>query len=307
MINKIVLFGSNGFVGTNFLNDTRALNYKVYAPSKSEVNLFNKSEILNYLKLKKPDLIINTAGKVGGILVNSENNFSFLNENILLNYNLINSSKELRIKNYINLSSSCIYPKDKNNLLKESDILNGKLEETNEGYALAKIFALKSCYYLSKQFNYKTIIPCNLYGPFDDFNHNTSHMIPGVISRVHEAKINNKKHVQIWGNGGARREFMYIEDFIDFLYFALRNFNQIPNILNVGLGYDFSIIEYYNQILSLLDYKGKLLIDNTKPSGIKQKLMDISLLQTLGWKSKTSLYQGLKLTYKFYLENYGKL
>ena len=304
MIKKIFILGSSGFVGSNFLNDPRVDNYMILCPKRKELDLTKQRDLYDYLNYTKPDLIINAAGKVGGILINSKNNFDFLNQNLIINYNIINASKESNVNNLINLSSSCIYPINFNKPLSENDLMSGKLEPTNEGYALSKIYALKSCQYLSKQFKYKTIIPCNLYGPYDDFDEKTSHMIPGLISRTHQAINNNKKKIKIWGNGKVRREFMFITDFIDFLFFSIENFNSLPDVINVGLGYDLSIKDYYEEIFSVLNYKGELIYDNTKPSGIKRKLMDISRLKKIGWKPKTSLSKGIELTYKYYKSKY---
>jgi GDP-L-fucose synthase len=304
MIKKILILGSSGFVGSNFLNDPRVDNYMILCPKRKELDLTKQRDLYDYLNYTKPDLIINAAGKVGGILINSKNNFDFLNQNLIINYNIINASKESNVNNLINLSSSCIYPINFNKPLSENDLMSGKLEPTNEGYALSKIYALKSCQYLSKQFKYKTIIPCNLYGPYDDFDEKTSHMIPGLISRTHQAINNNKKKIKIWGNGKVRREFMFITDFIDFLFFSIENFNSLPDVINVGLGYDLSIKDYYEEIFSVLNYKGELIYDNTKPSGIKRKLMDISRLKKIGWKPKTSLSKGIELTYKYYKSKY---
>ena len=304
MIKKILILGSSGFVGSNFLNDPRVDNYMILCPKRKELDLTKQRDLYDYLNSTKPDLIINAAGKVGGILINSKNNFDFLNQNLIINYNIINASKESNVNNLINLSSSCIYPINFNRPLSENDLMSGKLEPTNEGYALSKIYALKSCQYLSKQFKYKTIIPCNLYGPYDDFDEKTSHMIPGLISRTHQAINNNKKKIKIWGNGKVRREFMFITDFIDFLFFSIENFNSLPDVINVGLGYDLSIKDYYEEIFSVLNYKGELIYDNTKPSGIKRKLMDISRLKKIGWKPKTSLSKGIELTYKYYKSKY---
>lgn len=306
MINKILFLGSSGFVGSNFLKDSRAENYMILSPKRKELDLTRKKDLNDYLNSSKPDLIINAAGKVGGILINSKNNFDFLNENLIINYNIINASKESNVKNLINLSSSCIYPTNFKKPFSEDDLMSGKLEPTNEGYALSKLYALKSCQYLSKQYNYKTLIPCNLYGPFDDFNEKTSHMIPGLISRTHHAINNKEKKVKIWGNGNVRREFMFIADFIDFLFFSIENFNSIPDIINVGLGYDMSIKEYCEEIFSVLNFKGELIYDNSKPSGIKRKLMDISRLENIGWKPKTSLTKGIELTYKYFKSNHEK-
>lgn len=308
MIKNILLLGASGFVGTNFLKDPRNINYNIFSPNRQKLDLKKIDDLYGYLDKYRPDLIINAAGKVGGILSNSNNNYDYLNENILINYNVINVSKELKIPNFINLSSSCIYPVNFTVPFSEDNILSAKLEPTNEGYALSKIYALKSCEFISKEskLNYKSIIPCNLYGPYDDFNSETSHMIPGAIAKIHNSKKANNDSVTIWGTGKVRREFMYIRDFIDFLYFSIKKFELIPNVLNVGLGYDNSIEDYYKTIFKVIKYRGKINYDLTKPDGIKRKLMDISNLKRLNWKAKTSLSEGLNLTYKYFLDKYEK-
>tara|TARA_B100000886_G_scaffold119798_1_gene80524 strand:+ start:12678 stop:13610 length:933 start_codon:yes stop_codon:yes gene_type:complete len=307
VIKNILLLGASGFVGTNFLKDPRNNNYKIFSPNRQKLDLKKIDDLYGYLDKNRPDLIINAAGKVGGILSNSNNNYDYLNENILINYNVINVSKELKIPNFINLSSSCIYPVNFTVPFSEDNILSAKLEPTNEGYALSKIYALKSCEFISKgsKLNYKSIIPCNLYGPHDDFNSETSHMIPGAIVKIHNSKKANNDSVTIWGTGKVRREFMFIKDFIDFLYFSIERFDKIPNILNVGLGFDHTIKEYYETIMNVIKYEGELVYDSLKPDGIKSKLMNISKLEKLNWKAKTNLSKGIELTYKYYINNYA--
>mgnify|MGYP001186491350 CR=1 FL=1 len=303
---KILVLGSSGFVGKNFQKSIKAEDKKIFLfPSRKDLNLLDKSSILIYLKKHKPDLVINFAGKVGGIMSNYSNNYHYLVDNFYLNINLITSLKESNIKNLINVSSSCIYPFDINYKIKESKILSGKLEPTNEGYALAKISSLKACEYISKansDFYYKTIIPCNLYGPYDKFDENLSHMIPGVIKRVSDAKKKNQKTISIWGDGKSRREFMFIGDFIDFILFAIPRFFDLPQNLNVGLGKDYSIYEYYKRITELMDFDCLFDYDLTKPTGMRRKLIDNKMLKALEWKPKFSLNHGLKITINYYNE-----
>lgn len=298
---KIILFGGNGFVGTNFLLRSKNTQYHLLYPKKEEVNLFKKDEIINYINKNKPNYVINLAGKVGGIIANKSDNYNFLIENTIINLNLIDACYNCGVKNLLNISSSCIYPKDKNQILMEKDILSSKLEPTNEGYALAKIIGLKMCQFLKTENNldYKTIIPCNLYGPYDKFGE-SSHMIPGVIKRVYEAKIKGLAHVKMWGDGSARREFMFVEDFVDFIFFSLKNFKKIPPIMNIGLGYDLSIREYYEEIIKVVGYEGEIRKDLSKPVGMSKKQVDISNQIKLGWKPKFNLADGLEITYKYY-------
>lgn len=304
----ILLTGAGGFVGSNILNSNLSEEFKIISPSRSELDLTNKEYINDYLKKNKPDLIIHAAGKVGGILKNISSNYTFLVENSLIGINLISSAHENNIKNFLNISSSCIYPKNFEKPIKENDLMSGYLEPTNEGYALAKILALKLTKIVSADYSlrYKTIIPCNLYGPYDNFSELDAHMIPAVIQKIHTAKKMNKKIVDIWGNGKARREFMYIKDLIDFISFAIHNFNDLPEIINVGTGKDFTINEYYSKISKVIGYDGDFSHDMSKPSGMQRKLVDITKLKSFGWQSNYSLEKGIKETYNFYIENYGK-
>ena len=301
----ILILGASGFVGKNFLSNAEATKYKILSPFSDELDLLNKDEITSYLKRNKPDLIINAAGKVGGILKNIKSQYSFLLENTFINLNLISASKEQKVKNFINLSSSCIYPSNFNKPIKEDDLLTDRLEKTNEGYALSKIIGLKLTEYINDDdFKYKTIIPCNLYGPHDNFDTNFGHMIPSVVNKIHNAKVKEHKTVKVWGDGTSKREFMYIKDLVEFIYFSIKNFEKLPNIINVGVGYDYTIKEYYQMISRIIGYDGKFEYDISKPQGMKRKLVDISKLNDLGWTHKYSIEEGLMDTYKFFKTNY---
>ncbi len=300
---KILLTGSNGLVGKNILDNLKSKQYDFLAPSSSELNLLNHQKVNKYLKNNKPDLIIHAAGLVGGIEANIKNPTEFLLSNTNIGLNLINSALENNITNFLNLGSSCIYPKDAKNPLKEDSILNGKLEPTNEGYALAKIVTLKLCEYISLTESnklYKTVIPCNLYGKFDNFDPKSSHMIPAVIRKIYKAHINKEDSIEIWGDGKSRREFMPASSFADFIFYAIENFIKMPQNLNVGLGFDFSILDYYKEIASVIGYKGNFVHDMSKPTGMKQKLVDIQKLSKFGWENKISLKDGLTEAYDFY-------
>jgi len=303
---KILITGSSGFVGQNFLFDKRSVNYEILSPSSSELDLLDTTSIKSYLKNANPDLVINCAGKVGGILKNMNSNFEFLTLNSLMNLNLIMLIKEFKIKKFINLASSCIYPHNISEPISEKDILTGPLEKTNEGYALAKLVSLKLTQYLAEDegLMFKTIIPCNLYGPFDNFDITTSHMIPGVIRKIHEGKKQNSENVEVWGKGDARREFMFVNDLIDFLYYAINNLEKLPNIINVGTGIDYSINEYYTMIAKVISYEGDFIYDLSKPEGMQRKLVDNKEIKKLGWNAKYTIQEGLDKTYKYFLKNY---
>ena len=288
-------------VGKNLIIHHNAKEFSISVPSSKEINLLDKSLILNWLAKNPTDLIIHCAGLVGGIQANINNQSGFLFNNIQMGINLIDAAYKSGIKNFINLGSSCIYPKNISNEIDESMLLSGKLEETNEGYAIAKIAVAKYCQFLSdKEFNYKTIIPCNIYGKYDDFSEKGSHMIPGVISRIHNAKVMKEDYVEIWGDGSARREFMYAEDLADAIWFCVKNIKQIPKFINVGIGEDFSIRDYYQTIAEIVGYKGEFKFDRTKPVGMKRKLISSKKIYQLGWMPKFSLKKGILCTYNYY-------
>lgn len=300
---KIFLTGGSGMVGKNILEYPKSQMYKIFSPKKEELNLFNRTEILNYLLELKPDFVIHCAGRVGGIEANISSSLAFLRDNVEIGLNVIEASSQAGVKNLINLGSSCMYPKTAPNPLKEKEILRGELEPTNEGYALAKIVTAKLCEYIVKENpskKYITIIPCNLYGRHDNFDINSSHLIPGVISKLHNATKKGKTSIDIWGDGNARREFMFSEDLADLIFFAIENFKSIPQNLNVGLGHDFSINEYYKAIASVIGYSGRFEHDLSKPVGMHQKIVDITNLKKLGWSHKTNLIDGIRQAYEFY-------
>ncbi len=303
---KILITGSNGMVGRNIVEYKKdAKNYNLLTPSSEELNLLDRVSVDSYIKNTRPDIVIHCAGIVGGIQANMANPVKFLVDNTQMALNIIMASQEAGIKKFINMSSSCMYPREAINPLGEELILKGKLEPTNEGYALAKITSTRLCEYINREDNtflYKTVIPCNLYGRYDKFDPKHSHMLPAVIKKIHEAKVNKQDSIDIWGDGEARREFMYAQDLADFIYYALENFENMPQNINVGLGHDYTINEYYQTIANVIGYKGEFIHDLTKPIGMKQKLIDDIKLTKFGWKHKTFLEDGIKKIYKYYLE-----
>lgn len=303
---KIFLTGGTGMVGRNILEHAESNKHIFIAPTSKELNLLDRGAVKDLLLQEMPDLIIHSAGVVGGIQANIENPIEFLLKNTDMGINVISSAASLNIKNLINLGSSCMYPREANNPLNENLILQGELEPTNEGYALAKIVATRLCEYIAREDsskNYKTIIPCNLYGRHDKYGKTNSHLIPSVIRKIHEAKLAKMQTVKIWGDGTARREFMNASDLADFIYFAIDRLDKIPQNLNVGLGHDYSIDEYYREIASVIGFSGTFEYDLDKPVGMRQKLVDISKLEDLGWKFKINLTEGISEAYNFYKEN----
>ncbi len=223
--------------------------------------------------------------------------------------NIVSISYKLGIKKLINISSSCMYPRDINIPIKETDILTNILEPTNEGYALAKIVTLKLCEYINKEnkgFAYKTLIPCNLYGYYDSFSPEKSHLIPAIINKLHIAKINNIKEVEIWGDGNSRREFMFSSDLAKAISKAIDDIDKLPDIMNIGTGIDYKIKEYYEIAAEIIKFKGSFSYNLEKPTGMKRKIVDISLQKKWGWEAETKLKDGVRLTYNYFLNQLGK-
>lgn len=302
---KVLVTGASGMVGKNILENEKASLYSFLTPSSSDLNLRDKNKVFEYVKAHKPNLIIHCAGYVGGIQANMREPVKFLTANMEMGINLLIAAEENSVERVINLSSSCMYPKDYPGLLEEELILTGPLEPTNEGYALAKIAVMKLGEYINREKNIeivKTIIPCNLYGRWDKFGEQNSHMLPAIIRKIEKAKRLSENSVEIWGSGNARREFMYAGDLADFIYFMIENWEKVPSLLNVGLGYDYSVNEYYEAIANVLEYQGNFHHDTTKPEGMKQKLVSVKKANKLGWKASTSLKDGIKKTYEFYIE-----
>lgn len=300
---KILLTGSTGMVGSNVLEHPFIKDHEVLHPRSSELDLRNYDVTSTYIKKHRPDLIIHAAGLVGGIQANIANPIGFLVDNLDMGRNIIMAAKEHGVPRFLNIASSCMYPKEGANPLKEEAILTGALEPTNEGYAFAKIMATRLCQYItetSEGYSYKTIIPCNLYGRHDKFSLEFSHMIPAVIRKIHEATINGDDEVVIWGDGQSRREFMYAADLADFIGYAIERFDHMPQNMNVGIGRDWTIEEYYKIIAKVIGFKGRFTNDLLKPSGMRQKLVDDTKLKTFGWSSKTSLEEGILNTYNYF-------
>lgn len=302
---KILLTGATGMVGQNILEDRRFHEFQIVAPRRAELDLFNAEQVEQYIKSTQPDFVIHCAGRVGGIQANIAHPVDFLVENLDINRNVILGSYRSGVKSLINIGSSCMYPHHAKNPLTEDLILKGEPEPTNEGYAIAKITAQRLCSYISRQspdFLYKTLIPCNLYGRHDKFSPQHSHMVPAVIRKLHEAKVKKITEVDIWGDGTARREFMYSGDLVDCIYQAIHDFPNVPDVMNVGLGFDYTVNEYYRAVAEVVGYSGQFVHDLTKPVGMKQKLTSVAIAERWGWKSQTSLTEGLNKTYQFFLE-----
>ena len=302
---KVFLTGGRGMVGRNILEHPSATQFSFFAPTSSELDLRDFARVEDYVATYSPDFVIHAAGLVGGIQANMARPVDFLIENLDLGRNVIMASRNAGVKKLLNLSSSCMYPRNATNPLTEDLILKGELESTNEGYALAKIVAMRLCEYLHKEdptLMYKTFIPCNLYGRFDKFDPKHSHLIPAIIHKVYLAKIAGEKTVEIWGDGTARREFMYAGDLADVVLRALGDFEVAPDLMNVGLGFDYSINEYYEAVANVVGWSGNFVHDLSKPVGMKQKLVSVDRQKKWGWSVATSLEEGISKAYDCYLK-----
>ena len=302
---KIFLAGHNGLVGSAILRRLTFSGYKnIITASRSELDLFNQKKVFSFLKKKRPKAIIIAAARVGGILANNNFKAEFIYENLCIQNNLIHSAYLNNIKNLIFLGSSCVYPKNAKQPIKEKYLLSGYLEKTNEPYAVAKIAGIKMCESYNYQYktNYKCLMPTNTYGPNDNYNLNTSHFLPAFIKKVHDYKYKKIKKILIWGTGNPKRELIYVDDIADACIFFL-NKKTKETLINIGSGKDYKIKYYLNFIKKKLNVNGKIFFDTEKPDGTKKKLLDISLALSYGWKPKTSFSEGFDLTYKSFLKN----
>lgn len=291
-------------VGRNLLEHPRARDVEILTPSHSDLNLLDKNQVIEFFTLHPVDLVVHAAGVVGGILANMSAPVRFMVENTDISRNLIIGAFEAGVPQFINLGSSCMYPRNRSCALVEDMLLDGPLEPTNEGYALSKIFAVRLCQYLNREhpgLHYKTLIPCNLFGRWDHFHSGTqSHMIAAAFDKIYAARQGNIGEVTIWGAGTARREFMYAAEVADAIFWAIDRIEHLPDLLNVGAGIDYTVTEYYKEIAEAFGYEGKLVYDTSKPEGMNRKLLEVSKLAVLGWKCSTSLKEGIRKTYEFY-------
>lgn len=302
---KIYIAGHNGMVGSAIWRQLEEKGYQnLIGKSSKELDLRDQHAVMSFLKNEKPDVIIDAAAKVGGILANNNFPYQFLMENMQIQNNLIDSSLKNDIEKFIFLGSSCIYPKLAPQPLKEEYLLTDSLEPTNEWYAVAKITGIKTCEAIRKQFgkDYVSMMPTNLYGTHDNFDLNTSHVLPAMIRKFHEAKENNQAPVTLWGSGTPMREFLFVDDMAASVIFALEN--ELPeHLYNVGTGVDLTIKELAELIQKTVGHTGEIVWDSSKPDGTPRKLMDVSKMHNLGWKHQVSLENGISKTYQWFLEN----
>ncbi|WP_319568115.1 GDP-L-fucose synthase family protein [Cohaesibacter marisflavi] len=305
----LLLTGGSGMVGRNILEHPTASAWHILAPGSKELDLTDAGSVDAYVAEHKPDLVIHAAGQVGGIQANMAHPVAFLERNMAIGRNIIMAAHKAGVKNFLNLASTCMYPRAAENPLREDMILMGELEPTNEGYALAKIMATRLCQYIRREdasANYKTIIPCNLFGRHDKFDPKHSHLLPAIIHKVHMAKEKGEETVEIWGDGTARREFMYAGDLADAVMKAAGDIDALPELMNCGLGHDHEINTYYQSVADVIGWDGDFTHDLSRPVGMKKKLCATDRQTEWGWSASTSLVDGIRATYDFYLNEATK-
>ncbi|MDI5950760.1 GDP-L-fucose synthase family protein [Flavobacterium yafengii] len=302
---KIYIAGHNGMVGSAIWRALSAQGYTdLLGVSRTVLDLRNQQDVKDFIAAENPEVIIDAAAKVGGILANINSPYQFIMENMQIQNNLMDSALQFGVEKFIFLGSSCIYPKLAPQPLKEEYLLTGTLEPTNEWYAIAKIAGVKACEAIRKQFgkDYVSLMPTNLYGTHDNFDLNTSHVLSAMIRKFHEAKEQHHAPVTLWGSGSPMREFLFVDDMAQAVVFALEN--KLPDCLyNVGTGSDLSLKDLALTIQTIIGHKGTIIWDPTKPDGTPRKLMDASKMNALGWKHQIGLHEGIQITYKWFLEN----
>ena len=305
---KIFLTGGRGMVGRAVRNDPAASDHQIIAPTSAELDLTDRAAVMAAIAAEKPDLVIHTAGRVGGIQANMANKAGFLTDNMDMGVNIVLAAQAAGVTQLLNLGSSCMYPRDAPNPLHESSLGKGELEPTNEGYGLAKLAVARLCAFVSEenaQLSYKTLMPCNLYGLHDKFDPKVSHLLPAIIRKLHEAKEAGAASVEIWGDGTARREFMFAGDLADGIWAAVQRFEDLPGFMNIGLGYDYTINEFYSNAAKVIGWQGTFTHDLSRPTGMKQKLLAVDAQEAFGWQPKTTLAQGIARTYAHFKEHHA--
>jgi len=310
MVNKnsvIFVTGHKGLVGSSVLRRLKFFGYKkILTVEKKALNLTDQSKVDFFFKKNNINAVINAAAKVGGIYANNKYRADFIYDNLAIQSNIIHCCYKYRVKNLIFLGSSCIYPRNCKQPIKEKYLLTGELEKTNEPYAIAKIAGIKMCesYNLQHKTNFKCLMPCNLYGPNDNYDDMSAHFFPAIISRVYKAKLKNLKELIVWGNGQAKREMMYVDDLADAcIYFLNKKTNE--TLINIGSGFEEKIIDYVKFIMKKINFEAKIKLDKTKPNGTPRKIIDSSIALKYGWKAMIDLEKGFELTYVDFLKRFS--
>lgn len=303
---RLFLAGHKGMVGSALLRRLATENFEIITADHKALDLREQSEVRSFFRREKPDVIILAAARVGGILANDSWPADFLGDNLAIEMNVIDGAHRAGVERLVFLGSSCIYPKFAEQPIREDALLTGALEPTNEWYAIAKIAGIKLCQAYRRQYGrrYISIMPCNLYGPNDNFDLETAHVLPALIRKFHEAKQAARSEVVVWGSGTPRREFLHVDDLADAIAFLLDRYDADAP-LNCGAGFDVSIRELAEKIGSIVGFEGRLVFDPAKPDGTPRKLMDSSRIATLGWKPRIGLDEGIAETYRWFLERFG--
>ena len=305
---KIYVAGHRGLVGSAIIRNLESKGYKnIVVRTRQQLDLMQTEAVNQFYKQEKPEVVIDAAAKVGGIHANNTYPAEFIFDNLSIQNNLINGAYQADVKKFVFLGSSCIYPKMAPQPLKEEYLLTGALEPTNEWYAIAKIAGIKMCQAYRKQYGFDAIslMPTNLYGPGDNFDLQNSHVLPALIRKFHEAKINKDQNVTVWGTGSPKREFLYVDDMADATVFLMENYSD-EKIVNVGTGIDVTIKELAELVKKIVGFSGDLVFDTTKPDGTPRKLMDVGYLGNLGWKAETEIEIGVQQAYDWFLNNQGQ-
>ncbi len=310
---KIYLAGHDGMVGSAIFSELHSKGYKnIIVRSLAKLDLRYQNDVENFFSQEKPEIVIIAAARVGGIVANNTYRAEFLYDNIMIEANIIHNAHQIGVEKLLFLGSSCIYPKNALQPLKEEYLLTDTLEPTNEPYAIAKIAGIKLCenYYRQYGDNFFSVMPTNLYGPHDNYNLQTSHVLPALIRKFHEAKIQNSPTVTVWGTGKVYREFLYVQDMANACVELLTSINaediysQGISHINIGTGKDLTISDLANLISDIIQYSGEIIYDDSKPDGVYKKLLDVTRLHQFGWREKTSLREGIEKAYKWFLDNY---
>jgi GDP-L-fucose synthase len=302
---KIYIAGHRGLVGSAIVRNLQKAGFKnLLTRTKESLDLLDQDSVATFFKEEKPEYVFLAAAKVGGIAANNDFPAEFIFQNLQVQNNVIHSAYSNGTKKLLFLGSSCIYPRDCAQPIKEEYLLTGPLEKTNEAYAIAKIAGIKMCEYYNKQYgtNFISVMPTNLYGPNDNFDLESSHVLPALLRKFHDAKMSGAKEVIMWGTGSPMREFLFVDDLADACVHLMKNYDE-KEIVNIGTGEDVTIKELAELIKKIVGYEGEIVNDITKPDGTPRKLLDVSKLHSLGWKHKTSLEEELKITYDWFLKN----
>ena len=306
---RILVAGSRGLVGSAIVRNLKSKGYtNIIEGTRDDIDFTNQEDTYKYFCLMEPEYVFLAAAKVGGIMANKTYSAEFIYDNLMIQSNIINTSYDFGVKKLLFLGSSCIYPKHPNIPITEDQLMSGPLEPTNDSYAIAKIAGIKMCQAYRQQYGFNAISlqPTNLYGENDNFDPQSSHVIPGIMRRMYEAKLAEDKQFICWGDGSPLREFLYIDDMAEACYICMKDYND-SEIINIGTGYDITIKELTEIIADIIDYRGEIVWDTDKPNGTPRKVMNVDKVKSLGWNPKVGIHQGVQKTYEWFKNNYDRI